>query len=520
MATRLIGTPFGEVDNHFWMLWVGLRASPPVSNLPTGFDLPLMDPVNLLFALPGSLFGPIFAYNLVIVGNVALAALGGYALARELTGSAGAALVGLTATASAPFLGGMIEFGITEALPIGWLALHATLLLRFGRTGAPLDALGAGAALGALLLSGWYHAAFALVAEVGLGAWALARGRSVRTLAGIVLQGAVAAMPLGPLWRETEARAAIWAPRLSGLTRPAEYVDWAKNPRFGTDLLNLVLPHLDALPVARTVYVGLVVLTLALLAGTRRRGLAAFVLAVPLYVLTLGHWLRIGGEAVGGMGPLPAGWLVETTPLARGISHWYRAAGPASIFLAAAAAVGASLLLRRSRRPRLWGALLSATVLVDAVALAPTAWPRPSYAPDPPAALLDLPDPGGLLQLPFDEGQGLTGIASRRVYDQWQVFHGRAISEHYEGRDALLYSNATVAAWQRSCVSRAPLVPSRQGAAADLAALVQSGVAYVVAHPAYATRRGCVPAIERQLGAPIVRSPAAVVWRLADAPGL
>ena len=55
----------------------------------------------------------------------------------------------MVATACSPFLAGMIEFGITEAWPVGWLALHAAALLRFGRTGAARDAALAGATLAA-----------------------------------------------------------------------------------------------------------------------------------------------------------------------------------------------------------------------------------------------------------------------------------------------------------------------------------------------------------------------------------
>ncbi len=526
LATALLGHPFAEVDNHLWMAWFGGHADAPARDLPVGFDLPLMDPVNLLWWAPGALLGPVFAYNLAIVGNLALAALGGWVLARELTGSRAAALVGMVATAFSPFLGGVIEFGLSEAWPVGWLALHAALLLRYARTGALRDALGAAATLGALLLSGWYHAAFALPAELGLGLWVLARrpaGASRLATIGVLLaQGIVATLPSWPRLAETRALAAIWAPRLSGLTRPQAYADWDGNPRFGTDLLNLVLPRPDEIPTARTVYVGVVVLALALVALRRRSGWALWALAVPLWVLALGHWLRVGGVPVYDLGPLPAGWLVGTFEAARGLSHWFRAAGPATVFVGAAAAVGTSVVLDSLRRRFGWGpraivafgALLAGLVLTDAIALAPTPWPRVTYVPDPPPALLDLPRAGALLQLPFDEGRGLDGIASRRVYDQWQVFHGRSIAEHYEGLDALLHANATVADWQRACARAAPR-PVPLTLAEDLHTLRDLGVAYVVAHPPYA-KTGCVDTIESHLGEPVVVTDRAVVWDLAE----
>ncbi|MFN7145406.1 MAG: hypothetical protein ACK4YP_16655, partial [Myxococcota bacterium] len=515
LGTALLGHPFGEVDNHLWMATFGGRAA-PTRNLPVGFDLPLMDPVHLLVWVPAGLVGPVFAYNAAALVDLALAALGGWVLARELGATRAGALVGMTVTAFSPFLAGMIEFGITEAWPIGWLALHAALLLRFGRTGAVRDALGAGAALGALLLSGWYHAAFALVAEVGLGVWAVARGPRLRTVLGVLAQGALATLPVLPRLEETQAKAAIWAPRLSGLTKARVYEDWARDPRFGTDLLNLVTPRVEALDASRTVYVGLVALGLALVGATRRRGLAALAIAAALWVLTLGHWLRVAGEPVPGLGPLPAGWLAGTFEAARGLSHWYRAAGPATVFLAAAAALGASRLLGAGRGAAVGAVALAGAVFVDAVALSPVPWPRVTYTPDPPPALLALPEPGGLLQLPFDEGKGLPDIASRRVYDQWQVFHGRPVTEHYEGKDALLYDDALVAEWQLACAGLAPRPPWTRTPAEAVARLRDLGVDYVVVHPAHA-KPGCVAAVERRLGEPVVRDGRAVVWALGAA---
>ncbi len=516
MGSTLLGHPFGEVDNHFWMAIFGARADAPLRNLPLGFDLPLMDPVNLLWWVPGALLGPVFAYNLAAVGNLALAALGGWALAREAGASRAGALVGMVATAFSPFLAGMFEFGITEAWPVGWLALHAALLLRFGRTGARRDALGAAAALSAFLLSGWYYAAFAVVAEVGLAAWALARGPRLRTLLGLLVQAVVAALPLVSAWRATAARASLWAPRLAGLTPPEPNPEWAHTPRFGTDLLNLVVPRLDGADISRTVYLGLVAVGLAV-AGvsirTRRRAaLAALACAAPLWVLALGHWLRVAGQPVTTF-PFPAGWLVDTVDAARGISHWQRAAGPATVFLGAAAALGATPLLR-GRGPRA-AVLLAGAVLADAVALSPVPWPRAGYVPDPPAALLELPKPGALLQLPFDEGTGLPGIASRRVYDQWQVFHRRPIAEHYEDLDALLHVNTLVANWQRTCAGIAPLPHVARTPAQDLAVLRKLGVAYIVVHPPFA-KDGCALALARRFGDPTVRTPRAVVWDVDD----
>lgn len=510
LPTALLGEPQGELDNHVWMAWFGGRDA-PMRNLPAGFPLPLIDPVHLLWWAPARLFGPVVTWNLGIVGDVALAALGAWALAREAGAERGAVIAAVAAVAS-PFLGGMLEFSISEAWPTGWLALHAAALLRLSRTGEKRAAVAAGAALSAFLLSGWYHVAFGAVAELGLLGWLLLR--RPRVVPWALLAAGVAALPLIPLWRTTQARAEIWAPRISGLTRAETYTDWAVNPRFGTDLLNLFTPHLDGAPLARTTYVGLAVLTLALVGLTRPSGRALFALALPLYVLTLGHWLRVGGEPIAGLGPLPAGWLVGTFSAPRAISHWYRAAGPASVFFVGAAAVGAHVLL--SRWPRLT-LPLAGLVLADALLLSPTPWPRPSFVPDPPPAILKLE--GGLVQLPFSEGRGLANVTSHRPYDLWQVFHEQPIAENYEGPDVLLAESPTVAGWQRACSDRAPIARTSRTPEEDLAWL-GTQARWVVVHLPLA-RRGCVAAVTRSLGEPDVEEAEIVAWRLtrAGSPG-
>jgi hypothetical protein len=505
LGTRLFGHPFSEVDNHFWMATFGGRADAPMRNLPGGFTLPLMDPVNLVFWGPGSLFGPVFAYDLGILGNLALAAAGAALLAGALGAGREGRVVAAVAAGCAPFLLGMGEFGITEALPVGWLAIHVALVLRAVERRDPLTWLGACAALSAFLLSGWYHTFFALFVELGLGLWLLGRPQA---LPWFVAGGLFAGLPLVPLWRATRANAEIWAPRLSALTKPEVYTDWATNPRFGTDLLNFFVPAADA-PVSRTVYLGAVVLALAFVGATRRGGALVLGLALPLWVLAIGHWLRIGGVVYAGM---PAGLLVQQFEVLRGISHWYRAAGPAVPLLAAAAGLGASVVLQRSRRPGVLAAGIVAAIVLESVVAPPVVWPRVTYVPDPPEDLLTLSEPGGLLQLPIDEGRGLEDVASKRVYEQWQVFHGRAIAEHYEGRDVLLHTNPTVARWQRACARVGPRLPEVD-LHRDIRALLDAGVTYVVVHPEYA-RKGCAAAVAKDLGEPDRDSARAKVWTL------
>lgn len=494
-TTTLVGSPFGEVDNHFWMYWRDRQGPGPFSNWPDGWEIPLMDPVNRPWVALGGLLGPVAAYNTVVLVNLALAGVGGWALARVLTGSARAAWVGLVATEAAPFLGGIVDFGITEALPVGWLALHAAAVLHHRATGRTASLLAAGLCLAAFLASGWYHAVFALVAEAAL----LLHPGTPRRLPGLVAAAALAGATRIPALLDFRAQSALWSARFHGLEPAVPYLpDWRDAPRYGTDLLSFVLPRLDASDVSRTTYLGL--LGLGLVAATRRRWLWAPIGA--LLVLALGHHLRVAGHVVL-PGVLPAGFLVGTLPPLAGLSHWYRATGPAVVFLAAAAASGASRVPRAAP-------FLALGMLVEALVCAPTAFPRHTYRPDPPAGLSALPD-GPLLELPLDDvGTVYDPPRSRRPSNQWQVFHGHPVAENYEGPDAVLRVPG-VAALTMACGSPGPrgAAPPDATLADRLAAL---GFRAVVVYPTLA-RDGCAAAVGAALG-PGEDHGALVLWTL------
>jgi len=454
-----LGSPLGETDNHLWMLWRAARLlagqAGPWSNLPVGDPIPLMDPANLPPFLAGAWLDPVLGWNLLALWCVGLALAGGYLLGRELAGPRGA-VVAMVATGAAPFLGGVLDFGITEAWGLGWLALHAALLLRFSREGRARDALGAGLCLGALALTGWYQALFGLVAELGLVAWALARG-GPRRLPGLLLQGLLALLLVLPSFLKLRTQQGLWAGRWHPPAGgpPSWRPDWHALPIGGTDLLNLVLPSLHTQAPSKAVYLGLVVVLLVLVGLLRRPRVAGpcLALALPFLLLALGPWPTVAGHALGLPGP--ARGLVQALPSLGALSHWYRAVGAAVPFVAAAAGVGAESLLRGRGRAALLA--LAGLVLVDGLALSQTPWPRPVVEAALPASLTRAAelaaaaDPAaarGVIELPFDNGRAPFSTEPARTYDRWQVRHGLPRSESYEACDALLVNSPLVAGWQ------------------------------------------------------------------------
>ena len=455
----ILGNSLGETDNHLWMFWrasqqlVGVEGA--LGNAPAGVPVPLMDPINLPFYLMGAWLSPGLGWRMMVWGNLLLAMVGGYTLARQLTSPAGAR-VAMVACGAAPFLGGVMDFGITESWPLGWMSLHVAFLLHHARTGRAWSAVGAGLTLGAVALSGWYHAFYGLVLEllvvVPMVLW--------KRRAGLIWQGFIGLVMVLPSLLSFLPHRAQWEPRwrLPSPGPPGPRPDWGELPVFGVDLLTFVLPHPEVVSPSKATYLGVVVLALAVVAVLRRPrvGLPLLGLAAPFLVLALGYWPSIGGKAWGFPGP--AKTLVEVIPALTGMSHWFRAVGPATVFVGVAAGVGAGVLCRRLA----WSHVVVAAVLVDSIVGSPTAWPRAAYPLDVPASIDVLAGKGGLVQLPFDNGRKDFTDTPPRQYNRWQVGHGRPVSENYEGVDALLASSHLVAPVDAACLLSTTLPPYYQ----------------------------------------------------------
>ncbi len=480
----LLGDPFGEAHNHLAAHAQALLGL--VVNYPVGWNVPLMDPPNLpLFAL-GWLVSPVVAYNGMVVANVLLAALGGWQLGHETGGRPGA-WVGMAAVAWSPFLSGTIDFGVSEAWPLGWYALHVAAMLRLRRQSNLRRAAWAGLWLGIFALSGWYHAAFALVVAPLLALHVRRRE--------LWLTGLVALALVLPRFLDLLPHLGVWADRAAGLSDPTDIRAWARTERYGIDLF-MFGPATEVATPSYTVYLGVATVLLALLGG--RAALPYLGMALPLWVLALGHWLRARGELLVEI-PMPAGWLVSNFESSQFITHWYRACGPATVLLAAAAAAGAA-------RARLPAGLLAALILADSLWLSHTRWPRvaaPLLFPPEIEEMSSLDGP--IFELPVDVNRAPPERAgSRRPYWIYQLRHGQPVAEHYEGADSALRLSGQARALQSACGG---LPRPRPGAldegtvapGSEEVSLYELGFRHVVVHPALAPA-GCAEAVEAALG--------------------
>lgn len=228
LATFARAVPGGAVAaadgwQNVWNLWWTHRAlmageSPFYTRMifyPEGADLTgqTLSITNGLLALPvTALFGPVAGYNFTLVTSFVLAGLGGYALAREVTGRPAAAFVGGLVLAFGPFHMTKVWDGQLELIAIHWLPLYVLFLVRAaGGRGQWRDALLAGALLAVVGYTSWYYLYFMAVASLmGAALWLPWRAGPRAWLRG-----------LGRLALAALVGAALLAPAIGGLLRSA-----------------------------------------------------------------------------------------------------------------------------------------------------------------------------------------------------------------------------------------------------------------------------------------------------------
>ena len=516
---RLIGTPgllgYGgaEVYGHAWVQGWHAAALP---SWPAGTDLaegtaiwPVIDPLpTAIAALLGRIINPVFGYNAWILLSVALAFLGGAALARR---EGGDPVVGGLALALAPSLMGSLASGLTEDGAVGLGAVGLGLV---GATDRRQAALG-GLCLGLLAASGLVLAWAVGLVAVGFGLGGVWRARSplIRRLRRPLLPEEQGAQELDALWGLVIGAgvavavaipvALLQGDRLLGqghhLGSPRELVEplWRLNPWRGVDLLSLVTPGPQdpdgAFVRIHPGYLGLVALGLAAFAGRSRWWwvLLASVLVAP------GLRLSAGGHPLGMSNPFAA--ALAALPFGGLLNHHGRLLLVGAVALAALASKGAARL--GAQRPRLrW--VLPCLLTLDYVAISPLPLPLPVADATPPDVATQLQDlsPGPLLVIPA-AGPGVH--PQRALFDQRA--HGRKllISPNQPGLPPQLARTPTGAWLSQLPFPNPPAPPAR---------LDLPGVAVLLVAAPY------VAPVEAALGPPDVRGEDGAAWDLGASP--
>lgn len=339
----LLAWPGGEVWGHAWVQWwhgEALPAWPAGTALADGARLwPVIDPLpTALAGALGRLFGYTAAWNLMQLGGVALAFLGGAALARR---EGGEPLVGGVVLALGPIFLGSLASGLSEDAALGLLPLAWAALCGPGwwRAAAGGILLGLTAFCGLYL--GWMGGAVAL--GLGLGALWTHRRHPGPTLGRWALAGALA---LGLAVAAGLMQGEHLTAHHGGQTVEQFEPLWRVNPWRGVDIASLLSPGKaplrgDELVRLHPAYLGFLSLLLALYGGRSRW----WWVLLGSVALSLGPSLRFAGQPLGLANPAEA--LLLRLPMGGLFNHHGRLLLAGQVALSVLAARGSSRLVHR-----------------------------------------------------------------------------------------------------------------------------------------------------------------------------
>lgn len=415
ITTHVIGRPFDDVFEVLWQLnHVSVALFETHTNpfytpdvfYPGGwYTASGAQPTwyFILFSPLVRLFGPVIAYNLIILSLFSLAGFGAYLFACALTGDRVAALLSACAYLAAPTfalqMNGFVNMlSAAGLLPLAFWATHRAVTERSRSAWKWVAA--AGLFLAGSILGQWY---FLFMASLPLASYALtlpstlSRGKRLGRLAIIGLVGLIALAPFALI--TLRARQAM-------LPSGARYA-LADVAQMGFSPDYLLAPNLfhpmwrDSLaslfPVSGEwdiVSVGIATCILAIVGGIRgqrRIVRSLLVAAVVSFVLGLGPFLRWRGQLVevgapdllvhslstllGNLTsregtipvPLPGLLLYKFVPFYASMRVWARYAVPLILMAAALAGLGASYLRQHGPWARLVIGTLWALVLFEGV---------------------------------------------------------------------------------------------------------------------------------------------------------
>lgn len=448
-ASAIPGGPVAAIDGwqNVWNLWWAQRAlaagtNPFFTNLlyyPDGVSLYLQT-INIsngvLFWPVATLFGPVAAYNAAVFVALALAGLGGYALALHVTGDRLAAFAGGAVFAFSPFHMTKIWDGQLELISLQWIAWYALFLLRAVEQRRWRDSLLAAVFLALVGYTSWYYFLFTAVYSVlfvllwltAAQNWTARRGMLVHAMGvaagGALLLGPILLPALQTVGLNTTPQD-ISANMDSIMLRSANLLDFwlpsAIHPLWGQAVVDLAGKQWHPDVAGWNMGLGYTALALALLGGVMAWRLAWrwWALLLLMLLCALGPLLQVGARQTSIA--LPYMWLLRLpgASIAWRPSHFVVIA---TLMLAPLVALGMRALRQRTQRPWL---VAAAALLLIGLEYMPPRWPVNMPDVDPYYATLP-PGSGALLELPppFESGQRL----------EEQMVHGRPILAGYVAR--------------------------------------------------------------------------------------
>lgn len=459
IAGRVYGT--GDVFNYVWRIWWwagGFKqvegATPlfaPNVFFPEGHHLAEaeLSPINLIQAVAISkVFGPVVAWNAVVLVSFVLSGLAAYAYAREMrVGRAGAFLAGLVFS-FAPYhsvhaYGHLPLMGIW-VLPLGLIAVERMrrALAEDRRKSTLTWAALLGVAVAASAWSSLYYlvifgCAFAIYGLARLWGEREGRLRRLAVLSAAFVFGAVLVFPQYMVIALSRGDGASMDWSITHLRGAAPYAFFIPSP-FSPLLGRFTAPLLGRNVVENSLYLGALPMLLAAISLRRKRlgrdARALVILAVSAFVLSLGPFL-FTATSIPVMLPIKApGWLlakyglttisnlpvpmpalpVAFLPLFSGMREYTRFGIIVLAAVSVLAGAGLDAILEvAARRAWRWApaVLLAVAVAVVAVDFVPRSMTTSAQPTEADRWLGDQPGNGSVLTLPSPRE-----VADQQVY--------------------------------------------------------------------------------------------------------
>lgn len=379
-SSQLVGHPGNDTWNHVWGYWWVSQslekgvwpAHADLMSWPNGGTLYFIDTMQAIFSWPlQKLFGPVFAYNIVVLVQIALCGYGAWLLAFKKTGDAWASYAALFIFEMTPHIMGQAYNGISETVCAGWFPLSIWALLRLMERPNWKNALLLIFFGSMCILSSWYYGLFTAVAALVLLIWAgstqrwLYRWRTIGVWL-IIVSIISLAIVLGPF---LSFQASLGAEDAL-VTRDPGFVERSLINHNITDIIaffnpskipspNLFLLYGEELIIV--IYIGWIAIALAIYSIyslRQSREIAPWIwMGLIFFLFSLGPYLNVGGsylEMDGKKIPLPFLALYKAFPIFDRISHPFRFTVGVELAIAVLAAHGLRKFFRgREKRAKI-----------------------------------------------------------------------------------------------------------------------------------------------------------------------
>ena len=449
MSSAVVGHPGNDTWNHVWGHWWVFESIlqgeiPYHTNYlayPKGGTLYFIDTIQAILMFPVQLlFGVVFAYNALIVFQIALCGYASFLLSYRVCFDEKSSYVALFIFELSPHLLGQAYNGISETVCAGWFPLTIWALLGVLQNPTLKSALWLGFLSAMCVLSSWYYGLFAILVSLLFVIWSYLRQKwlydwfkiSKNILVALTISGSLIVFPFLFFQNSLQASDAL-------VRRDPEFVEQSLLNHNITDVVAFFHPTQQPSPdlfalygeeLIIVIYLGWIAISLSIYSFfmlRNTRDLEPWVLVVVLFFLfSLGPYLNVGGEYVlwdGKKIPLPFLILYKAFPIFDRISHPFRFVTGVQLGIAILAASGTRSILQMRKNTQ----AVSIIVIICAGVLLEYSFFSPAKIPLPRSeakisTIYDNLEEGAVLDLPMT----LPNL-ERAVYVYYQSQHKKPV---------------------------------------------------------------------------------------------